>query len=113
MDKELTKLYYTIGEVAELFGVAPSLLRYWQSEFPGLKPGTNRKGDRRYTKKDIAYIDRIYKLVKVKGFTLEGARKELSKSQFKDKEFNKKSEVRERLLKVKKGLNDLSSYLEE
>jgi DNA-binding transcriptional MerR regulator len=111
MDKELTKLYYTIGEVAAMFDVAPSLLRYWQTEFPGLKPGTNRKGDRRYTKKDIEYIGRIYELVKGKGYTLEGARNALSKGKSSGKG-GMDTEVRERLLRVKSDLEQLMRDLE-
>ncbi len=76
---ELTKLYYSIGEVAKLFGVSTSLIRYWESEFTFLRPKKNRKGDRQFTKKDILYLERIYTLVKERGFTLEGAKKELRK----------------------------------
>ncbi|MCZ2100122.1 MAG: MerR family transcriptional regulator [Chitinophagales bacterium] len=74
---ELTKLYYTIGEVSDLFEVAPSVIRYWESEFPQLRPGKNNKGERKYTAKDIEIIADIYHLVKEKGFKIEGARKEL------------------------------------
>ena len=74
---ELTKLYYTIGEVADMFGVSKSLIRYWESEFTVLKPHKNSKGDRRFTKKNIEQLELIYHLVKDKGFTLEGAKKEI------------------------------------
>jgi len=74
----LTKRYYSIGEVAEMFGVAASLIRYWETEFTSLKPQKNKKGDRRYTAKDIKHLDQIYVLVKEKGYTLEGAKKEIS-----------------------------------
>lgn len=112
MDRELTKLYYSIGEVAEMFGVAPSLLRYWQGEFPGLQPATNRKGDRRYTKKDIHYIEKIYELVKVNGYTLEGARKELSGRQktFMPKK-NTAKRLKNKLVSIKKELKDLEDEL--
>lgn len=108
MEKKLTKLYYSIGEVAEIFDVAPSLLRYWQGEFPGLKPSTNRKGDRRYTKKDILYIERIYELVKVRGYTLEGARKELS-SRLKSpsKSENPVKLLKKKLESIREKLKDL------
>jgi DNA-binding transcriptional MerR regulator len=75
--KELTKLYYTIGEVAEMYGVSKSLIRYWESEFSILKPHKNSKGDRRFTKQNIEQLDIIYHLVKERGFTLEGAKKEI------------------------------------
>ncbi len=75
---ELTKLYYNIGEVAAMFNVAPSVIRYWDAEFPQLKPGKNSKGDRKFTLKDIEQINDIYLLVKEKGYTINGARKELT-----------------------------------
>lgn len=73
------KLYYTIGEVAEMFGVSRSLLRYWEHEFAYLTPRKNRKGDRLFTKENIQQIQIIYNLVKERGFTLEGAKQELKK----------------------------------
>jgi len=79
IEKEFTKLYYSIGEVSEMFGVTNSLIRYWETEFPTLKPTKNRKGDRRFVVKDIRTIEKIYTLVKERGFTLDGAKKELKK----------------------------------
>jgi DNA-binding transcriptional MerR regulator len=73
------KLYYTIGEVAEMFNVSRSLLRYWEHEFSYLTPRKNRKGDRLFTKENIQQIQIIYNLVKERGFTLEGAKQELKK----------------------------------
>jgi len=74
---ELTKLYYTISEVADMFDVSTSLLRYWESEFPSLKPKKDRRGDRKFQVKDIKELQQIHHLVKERGFTLEGAKKEL------------------------------------
>jgi len=74
----LTKRYYTIAEVGKMFGVAKSLLRYWEGEFKEIQPRKDRGGVRRYTAKDIEQIKRIYELVKDRGFTIEGARKELA-----------------------------------
>mgnify|MGYP000996357757 CR=1 FL=1 len=68
------KLYYSITEVSKHFEVAPSLLRYWESEFPTIKPTRNSKGTRFYTKRDVEEISRIYLLVKDKGYTLQGAK---------------------------------------
>lgn len=73
----LTKRYYTIGEVAEMFDVSKSLIRYWETEFDMLKPHKNSKGDRLFTRKNIEQFAQIYHLVKEQGFTLEGARKAL------------------------------------
>lgn len=75
--KSLTKLYYAIGEVAEMFHVNTSLIRFWEKEF-GFEPSKkNAKGNRLYTVKDIRNFNKIYHLVKEEGFTLEGAKKAL------------------------------------
>lgn len=76
-EKEIEKLYYSIGEVAEMFTVAPSLIRFWESEFDIIKPKKNRKGNRQFTKEDIDNVRLIYHLVKEKGFTLQGAKEML------------------------------------
>lgn len=72
------KLYHSIGEVAKMFEVNESLLRYWERKFPDLKPRTNQGGTRFYTKEDIETVGLIYQLVKVKGMTLAGAKKKLT-----------------------------------
>ena len=79
MNKNL-KLYYSIGEVAKMFDINESTLRYWESEFPHLKPKTNSKNVRQYTEKDIEQIKVIYNLVKVRGFKLAAARKMLNEN---------------------------------
>ena len=75
-DKEL-KLYYSIGEVADMFGVNQSLLRFWEKEFPQISPRTIGRGIRQYRKEDVETIGLIYHLVKEKGMTLPGARQRL------------------------------------
>lgn len=72
---ELKKLYYSIGEVADMFDVNTSLIRFWEKEFPAIQPKKNKKGNRLYTPKEIGKIDRIYTLVKEEGYTLDGAKK--------------------------------------
>ena len=74
---KLTKLYYSIGEVADMFDVNTSLIRFWEKEFPYVKPKKNKKGNRLFSPKEIAKIDRIYTLVKEQGYTLDGAKKAL------------------------------------
>jgi DNA-binding transcriptional MerR regulator len=69
------KLYFSIGEVAEMLNVNASLIRYWEKEFTNVKPRKNRKGNRLFTAKDIESLRYIYHLVKEKGMTLEGAKK--------------------------------------
>lgn len=71
------KLYYTIGEVANAFGVNTSLIRFWEKEFKEIRPKKNAKGDRRFSKEDIETLELIYHLVKERGFTLDGARTHL------------------------------------
>lgn len=75
---KIEKLYYPIGEVATMFNVSTSLLRYWEKEFDVLKPRKNKKGNRLFTKKDIENLQLIYHLVKERGYTLEGAKQQLS-----------------------------------
>ena len=71
---KLTKLYYSIGEVASIFDVNTSLIRFWEKEFTIIQPKKNKKGNRLFTVKDIENFNKIYHLVKIKGFTLEGAK---------------------------------------
>lgn len=73
-DKPIEKKYYSIGEVAQIFGVATSLIRFWQEEFDIINPKKNKKGHRVFSKEDIDNIKVVYHLVKEKGYTLEGAK---------------------------------------
>lgn len=70
----IDKKYFTIGEVAELLQVNPSLIRFWESEFSMLQFKKNKKGERRFTQEDISALKMIYYLVKQQGYTLEGAK---------------------------------------
>ena len=100
------KLYYSISEVSEHFDVAPSLLRYWESEFSTIKPRRNTKGTRFYTAKDIEEIQKIYILVKENGFTLQGAKERLRSDK---KKIDHQVEIVEKLENVQrflKGLRD-------
>jgi len=76
-ETDITKLYYTIGEVSEMFDVNASLIRFWESEFEVLNPKKNNKGNRLFTAEDIANLKLIYNLVREQGLTLEGAKKYL------------------------------------
>ena len=104
---KLTKRYYTIAEVSELFGVAKSLLRFWEGEFSEIQPRKDRGGIRRYTVKDILRIEEIYQLLKVRGFTIEGAKKELASTKPSDKTT---SDVK---LKLTKALEQLKALREK
>ena len=76
-EKEIEKLFYPIGDVAKMFDVSVSSIRYWEKEFDILKPKKNKKGNRMFTKKDVDNLRIIYHLTKERGFTLEGAKKKL------------------------------------
>ena len=108
IEQELTKLYYSIGEVSEMFSVSNSLIRYWEAEFSILKPSKNSKGDRRFMVKDIRNLEKIYTLVKERGFTLDGAKKELKKK----KTPGSKSEVINKLKNIKSKMEGLLKDLE-
>jgi len=79
-EKRVEKLYYSIGEVAEMFNVNPSLIRYWEKEFDIIKPKKNKKGNRFFTIDDIEHFHIIYYLVKELGLTLKGAKKKLKEN---------------------------------
>lgn len=79
-ETEQTKLYYTIGEVAVLFNVNASLIRFWEKEFDVLNPRKNKKGNRLFTQEDVDNLRIIYHLVKERGFTLQGAKSKLKEN---------------------------------
>lgn len=79
-EPKIEKLYYTIGEVAKLFNVNTSLIRFWEKEFDVIKPHKNKKGNRLFTPQDIENFHLIYHLVKEKGLTLKGAEKKIKEN---------------------------------
>ncbi len=107
-EKEIEKLYYSIGEVAEIFTVAPSLIRFWETEFDVIKPKKNRKGNRQFTKEDIDNVRTIYHLVKEKGFTLQGAKEMLRND---NQSVRDKMELLESLKNVRSFLLELKEKL--
>lgn len=117
--ESLTKRYYKIGEVAKMFGVATSLIRYWEGEFDQLKPQKNANGVRRFLKGDVLVVDKIYDLVKTKGYKLEGAKTELKNMRNKKTSTqtngtpnsSKLLEIKEELISLKKGLTELKNSL--
>ena len=107
-ESELTKLYYSIGDVAKMFEVNASLIRFWEKEFPSVQPKKNKKGNRLFSPKNIMELQRIYKLVKVDGHTLEGAKKALkSKSNLSSSSNLDNSEIIEKLEQIKSKLVSL------
>lgn len=79
-EKKIEKLYYSIGEVADMFGVNTSLIRFWEKEFDIIKPKKNKKGNRLFTKPDIENFHIIFHLVKERGMTLAGAKKKMKEN---------------------------------
>lgn len=79
-EPKIEKLYYTIGEVAKIFNVNTSLIRFWEKEFDIIKPHKNKKGNRLFTPQDIENFHIIFHLVKEKGLTLKGAEKKLKEN---------------------------------
>ena len=108
MNKNL-KLYYSIGEVAKMFDINESTLRYWESEFPYLKPKTNSKNVRQYTEKDIEQIKVIYNLVKVRGFKLAAARKMLNENR---KNVDKSADILGTMINLRDELKELKKQLD-
>ncbi len=99
---------YNIGQAAKMFKVATSLLRFWESEFDIIQPGKDDKGNRFYTEKDIENIRIIYHLVKERGFTLVGAKQELSRRKL---IINEQVDLRKELTDVRNFLVELKSKL--
>ena len=104
------KLYYRIGEVAEMFNVNASLIRYWESEFSVLRPRKSTKGNRMFTQRDLRYLRMIYQLVKVQGYTLQGAKDALKKD---FDQLERKTTVLMTLEKTREFLLELDKELEK
>jgi DNA-binding transcriptional MerR regulator len=73
-----SKLFYRIGEVSRLSGLEPYVLRYWETEFPQIKPDKGKSGQRLYTKKDLDAVLTIKQMLYKDGYTIAGARKKLN-----------------------------------
>ena len=112
-DKNL-KLYYSVGEVAEMLGVSESLLRFWEKEFPQITPKKAGRGIRQYRQEDIETLKLIYHLVKERGMTLQGARQRLEdnpKSSATESNFElaeRLKAIREELVSMRDALNAFS-----
>ena len=107
-DREITKLYYTMGEVTQMFDVNASQIRYYEREFEILQPKKNKKGNRLFSPDDVENLRIIFSLVKDKGYTLQGAKDHLRSNKEEEKENQKVIDSLERLkhflLEVKEKL---------
>lgn len=104
------KLFYSMGEVAEMFDVKPSLLRYWEEQFPALKPMRNKKGNRHYSPRDIELLKTLYHLIKERGMTLDGAKKALREER-KTGLVARNAELMERLQRIRAMLEEVREDL--
>lgn len=103
-DNEVKKMFYKMGEVSSILGVAPSLLRFWEKEFDCLSDlQKNRKGDRLYTEKNIEDLKTIHYIVKEKGYTLQGANEYMESHR----------NIQDKNTEILKSLEKLRSFLEE
>ena len=108
IEKKVEKLYYSIGEVAKMFDVNTSLIRFWEKEFDVIKPKKNKKGNRFFTKEDIDNFHLIYHLVKERGLTLSGAKKKIKENK---EDTQNNFEIIKSLTEIKKLLLEIKDNL--
>ncbi len=109
-EPKIEKLYYTIGEVAEMFNVNTSLIRFWEKEFDIIKPHKNKKGNRLFTPQDVDNFHLIFHLVKENGMTLKGAKKKLKENR---EDTINDFEIVSRLKKIRSLLVEIRDNIEE
>lgn len=100
-ERDITKLYYTMGEITKMFDVNPSMVRFYEKEFEILQPKKSKKGNRLFSAEDVESLKIILHLVKEKGFTIQGAKEHLKLN---------KSDVKENQ-KIIDSLEKLKSFL--
>jgi DNA-binding transcriptional MerR regulator len=108
--KKIEKMYFTIGEVAGLFGVNTSLIRFWESEFEIIQPHRNKKGNRLFTRNDLDNFHLIFNLVKERGYTLQGAKEKLKSN---PKDALQEFELIKALTNFKKFLIEIKDELDK
>ena len=99
------KLFFKIGEVCEIAGIEPYVLRFWETEFPALVPGKSKSGHRLYKRKDVEMVLKVKELLYERGYTIAGARKQLSRQRA------PKEDRDQMLLRVRKELQDILTLL--
>ncbi len=108
MSEEVEKVFFTIGEVSKDLKVSVSLLRFWETEFPQIKPRKTNGGTRKYSTKDIQNIKQIYQLLKVEGYTISGAKDKLKE---KINETPDIESIKIKLVEIKNFLVELKNNL--
>lgn len=104
------KMFYSMGEVSEMFDVNPSLIRHWESKFDCLRPHKNKKGNRMFSPSDVEKLKQIYHLVKERGMTLEGANKAMKGSRG---GVSRDTELLERLQRIRAALEEVREELRD
>lgn len=104
------KMYYSISEVSTMLNVNASLIRFWEKEFDVLRPKKNNKGNRQFTRDDVANLRLIYHLVKEQGYTLQGANEKLKLDKGQG---TKKVEIIDSLYKIRNLLTDIKDILDK
>jgi DNA-binding transcriptional MerR regulator len=112
------KLYYRIGEVANIVGVEPHVLRYWETEFRSIRPQKSKKGQRVYSRRDVEKLLRVKDLLYAQGFTIAGARKRLRERGEEPREAADPSEraagtLRQALVDVRKDVSEMLAELDD
>ena len=107
---KIEKIFYSIGEVADMVGENQSLIRYWENQFDALKPQKNKKGTRLFAKEDIETVKLIHHLVKVRGLTLKGAQQKLKDNR---EETINNFEIVQRLQDVRQQLIEIRDELQD
>jgi DNA-binding transcriptional MerR regulator len=95
------KIFYSMGEVAEMFDVNPSLIRYWQKHFTIIRPERNKKGNRLFSQEDVENLKLIYHFVRERGMTLDGAKKAMKQQRAEGGDVPREVELMERLQKIR------------
>ena len=108
-DKNL-KIYFSISEVAAQFGVAESVLRFWEKEFPNIRPRKTQRNIRQYTREDIEEVRTVYTLLKVRGMKIAAAKQVLTKNR---KAASDASQIIDRLQSIRSELQEISRELGE
>jgi len=116
-NNQIKKLYYSIGEVAEMTDLKPYVLRYWETEFPQLRPSKNRAGNRKYRESDIELLFHIKDLLYTQKYTIEGARQQLEHQEGnadgQQEEHEEVIEIRKAIEQIKLGLREILEILDE
>ncbi|ALO16643.1 MerR family transcriptional regulator [Salinivirga cyanobacteriivorans] len=107
-EPKIEKLFYSMGEVADMFNINASTIRYWEKHFDHLKPRKNNKGNRQFTQKDLDDLKVIYHLLKERGLTIKGAKSKLKQNK---NDVVENTEIVERLQKIKSMLNEVKENL--